>query len=110
MGHKKVCLECRVTLNRIDDNGAELQSPCPQCSKPMTLLPHRFRPPKKADDNSWEVVLFLIQNGFYFQHIYADGVNEYHKKSSDTYIPYPTNLRDAKEFVERYRGQAIKKK
>ena len=53
MGHKKVCLDCKISFNREFDNGLELTYPCPECGKSMTLLPHRFRPPKKTDENKW---------------------------------------------------------
>lgn len=74
----------------------------------MLLLPHRFRPPKKNDDKGWELVNYLIENGFRFQHIYQLGSDDYNKKLTDNYISYPKNLRDAKEFVEKYKGQARK--
>jgi len=109
MGHKKVCLECRLTLNRPFDSGSELTYPCPECRKPMTLLPHRFRPPKKSDDKKWETVQFLIENGFYYQHIYetitetTNGIKKF-----ENLVTYPDNIRDAKEFVEHYKFQARK--
>ena len=107
MGHKKVCLKCRLTLNRPFDSGSELTYPCSECGKPMTLLPHRFKPPKKAEDKKWETVKFLIENGFYFQHIYenvtktANGFINY-----ENMVSYPCNIRDAKEFVVKYKSQA----
>lgn len=109
MGHKKVCLECKVTLNRPFDRGSELTYPCPECGKPMTLLPHRFRPPKKSEEKKWETVKFLIDNGFYYQHIYetvTKTINGFTKYVN--LVPYPDNIRDAKEFVERYKNQARK--
>jgi len=105
MGHKKVCLDCKLSLNRNFDNGSDVSYPCPECSKPMILLPHRFRPPKKMDENGWKLVRLLIENGFYFQHIYRDHSSAYHKRNTEDYVPYPTNLRDAKEFIEKYKEQ-----
>lgn len=108
MGHKKVCLDCRESLNLdVSDYSAE-KYPCAKCGKQMTLLPHRFRPPKKTDDKGWELVSFLIKNGFPFQHIYQEGSSEYFKKSTDNYVTYPQNIRDAKEFILKYKDQAIK--
>lgn len=107
MGHKKVCLECKVTLNRPFDSGSELTYPCSECGKEMTLLPHRFRPPKKTEDKKWETVKFLIDNGFYYQHIYENvtkTVNGFIK--FENLVNYPENIRDAKEFVEKYKSQA----
>jgi len=75
----------------------------------MTLLPHRFRPPKKSEEKKWETVKFLIDNGFYYQHIYetvTKTINGFTKY--ENLVPYPDNIRDAKEFVERYKNQARK--
>jgi hypothetical protein len=103
MGHKKVCLDCKVTFNRDFDSGSELTYPCPECGEPMTLLPHRFRPPKKNDDKKWEIVKLLVDNGFYYQRI-SDPASIDKKE----YVKYPDNLREAKEFVTRYKSQARK--
>jgi DNA-directed RNA polymerase subunit RPC12/RpoP len=101
MGHKAVCIDCRKSLNReFDDGSSEREYPCANCGKPMLLLPHRFRPPKKDDDTKWNTVAYLLKNGFYYQHIYEliDGINQT--------VAYPESLKDAKEFVEKYRNQA----
>lgn len=74
----------------------------------MRLLNQRFRPPKKLDNKAWQLVEFLIESGFPFQHIYQVGKNEYFKTPSNNYIPYPQTLRDAREFVERYGNQIQK--
>lgn len=87
MGHKKICLECRMTLNREFDDGSKgLNYPCPNCQNEMILLPHRFRPPKKSDEQKWKVVEYLLKEGFRYEHV------------SET---VPENLRDAKEFWGR---------
>lgn len=106
MGHKSVCLQCRKTFNRVFDNRGY---PCPHCKQPMVLLPHRFRPPGKNDDQKWETVKFLIENGFYYQHIWEK--IEFNGKiiGEKGYVAYPENLRDAKAFVEKYKSQALKK-
>ncbi len=109
MGHKKICLDCRLSFNRDFDNGSELEYPCSTCGRPMLLLPHRFRPPKKTDDKGWDLVNFFIQNGFQYQHIYENGIETSdHYNRQTKYIQYPDNLRDAKEFVVKYKDQAIK--
>lgn len=51
---------------------------------------------------------FLINNGFPFQHIYVNGANEYFKNAENNFASYPTNLREAKEFIEKYKEQARK--
>jgi predicted RNA-binding Zn-ribbon protein involved in translation (DUF1610 family) len=101
MGHKKVCLNCKITFNRDFDSGSELTYPCPECGKPMTLLPHRFRPPKRTEHKKWEVVKFLVENGFYYQHIL-----EPESIDKTEYAKYPDNLREAKDFVIKYKNQA----
>lgn len=109
MGHKIVCLECRKSFSQGTDFNDRKEGKCPDCGRPMTLLPHRFRPPKKSEDKKWEVVNFLIENGFYYQHIYetfTQTINGFIKHKN--LVPYPENIREAKEFVERYKSQARK--
>lgn len=107
MGHKKVCLECKVTFNRPFDSGSKLTYPCPKCGKEMKLLPHRFRPPKKNEDKKWETDKFLIDNGIYFQNIYENETKTVHGViKSENLVSYPENIRDAKEFVEKHKNQA----
>ena len=109
MGHKKVCINCRESLNLdISDYSSETY-PCSKCGRQMTLLPHRFRPPKKSNNKGWELVEFLISNGFPFQHIYQIESNECHKKLSYNYVSYPKNLLDAKEFIIKYKKQSKNK-
>ena len=98
-----------MTLNRPFDNDSELTYPCPECTNPMILLPHTFKPPKKTDDKKWETVRFLIENGFYYQPIFErietrNGVTSYH-----THVAYPDNIRDAREFVKKYKSQGRKR-
>lgn len=72
----------------------------------MIILPHRFRPPRKEDEKAWQVVEFLIRNGFPYQRVYEDIVKGDFKGLKKN-TSYPENLRDAKEFVEKYKDQAI---
>ena len=81
---------------------------CPECGQPMILMTHRFRPPKKEDEKKWLTVKFLVENGFKYQHIYEEIENK-DKKIESSNVKYPENLRDAKEFVTKYKAQAIKK-
>lgn len=109
MGHKKVCLECKVSFNRPFDSGSDLTYPCPECGKQMTLFPHRFRPPKKTENKKWETVKFLVENGFDYQHIYENitkTINGFTKY--ENLVSYPENIKEAKEFVEKYKNQARK--
>ena len=108
MGYKKICLECKLTFNRPIDFGSGQTYPCPECAKPMTLLPHRFRPPKKTNDKKWETVKFLIEHGFCYQHIYKNIETKNGIVINENYVDYPENLKDAKEFIEKYKEQALK--
>lgn len=109
MGHKSVCLNCKKSLNREFDSNSDRIYPCSECGKPMTLLPHRFKPPKKTEDKKWETVKFLIEHGFYYQHIYKKvETTENGNIVYENYAKYPENLKDAKEFVEKYKEQARK--
>jgi hypothetical protein len=106
MGHKLLCLDCKKSENLGTDLRNLVESNCTKCKKQMILMPHRFRPPKKADEKSWQVVRFLVENGFKYQHIYQEGSNELISKPTNNYVSYPTNMRDAKEFIEKYKEYA----
>lgn len=108
MGHKVVCLECKKSFSQGTDFKDRKEANCPDCGKPMTLLPHRFRPPKKTEDKKWETVNFLIDNGFYYQHIYEVVETKNRVTNYQNYAKYPDSLRDSKEFVEKYKDQARK--
>jgi hypothetical protein len=106
VGYKKVCLECKICLNRPFDNGSEREYPCSVSGKPMKLLSHLFKPPKKTNSKHWETVKYLVENCFHYQHIYKT----IEKKngviiSREGYVSYPENLKDAKEFVKKYKEQ-----
>ena len=108
MGHKVVCLDCRKSFSQGTDFEDRKEAVCPDCGQPMILLPHRFRPPKKTDIKKWETVKYLVENGFCFQHIYEAKETKEHYNRTENYVEYPENLKDAKEFVEKYKTQAIK--
>lgn len=74
----------------------------------MTMMSHRFRPPKKTEAKKWELVRFYVENGFNFQHVYKDiKLNRDGTKSYENLVPYPENLRDAKDFIKQYKEQAM---
>ncbi len=70
MGHKVVCLDCKISFNQGSDFKYIRETDCPNCSKPMILLTHRFKPPKKSENKKWEIIRLLIDKGFHFQRIY----------------------------------------
>lgn len=56
----------------------------------MPVVSQKFKPPKKTDLKSWEVVAYLLENGYTFYSAYdKDG----------RHIPYPKTLEEAMEFV-----------
>ncbi|AKP50233.1 hypothetical protein CA2015_0774 [Cyclobacterium amurskyense] len=103
MGHKLVCLECY----RVENLGSDLTNlkigDCPECNNDMTLLNHRFRPPKKTDKKNWDLVRFLVSEGFPFQQIIQEG-------KSDSYVEWPKTIKEAQEFVIKYKDQRISNK
>lgn len=110
MGYKKVCLDCRKAYNRPVDLEKAHTSICPQCEKPMTELYHLFQPPKQTDIKKWNVVQFLVENGFRYYHIREnESIDKKTGKVAEyqNYAKYPESMKDAKEFVELYKEQAI---
>jgi hypothetical protein len=67
----------------------------------------KFRPPKLNDRKSWEVVLFLVENGFRYGSIYLSDGNGGFLRDPHTDLlataEYPTKLSEAKLFVQRYK-------
>ena len=107
MGHKSICINCRKAFNQGSDFDSRIESNCPECGQLRILMPHSFRPPKKTDNKKWEVVEFLINNGFRFQHISKDNKLKKEIANESNYVQYPTNLNEAKEFVIKYKEHAI---
>ncbi|MGQ0826890.1 MAG: hypothetical protein ACT4ON_00705 [Bacteroidota bacterium] len=104
MGYKNVCLGCRKAFNRTLNTEKKIFK-CPECSKDTTSLSHRFRPPVKNDLSKWAVVKLLIENGFTYDHIYLKIETNNGVKSYSGYAKYPENIRDAREFIEKYKDQ-----
>lgn len=93
MGYKNVCLHCRKSYSDGTDHTLFRKNAiCPQCKQPMEFVNHNFKPPKKDDIKAWEIVSYLIKNGFKYRHIEKDG----------EYQPYPTTMQEAILFVEKY--------
>ena|SRR5690606_21811189 len=107
MGHKKVCLNCRKAFNQNSDFEIQSGFSCPECGQKMVEVNHKFRPPKKADLKSWNVVKFLIENGFLYQHVYKNIDKRNGLVSKENYVDYPTNMSEAKIFVAEFKNQAI---
>ena len=98
-----VCLVCYKSFKR---ECGRLPSdypnalPCPDCGGPAHNFGRHFKAPKKTDRKQWRKVRFLFEHGFRFQKIRLtrDAVES---------VPYPDTLEEAREFVEKYKDQAI---
>jgi ABC-type uncharacterized transport system substrate-binding protein len=97
MGNKSVCLNCRIAFSHGMDFDNVIRRNCPQCKKEMVNVDYKFNPPKKEKIKRWETIKYLLENGFYFQHIYENGKT----------VKYPENINDAKIFVEKFKSQKI---
>jgi predicted RNA-binding Zn-ribbon protein involved in translation (DUF1610 family) len=109
MGHKTICIDCRKSSNL--SSVVDKQELCPDCGKPTIYIPHRFRTPKKEDIKAWAIVIFLIEHGFFFQHIYESITIEKNGNliSAKQLVKYPSTMREAKEFVVLYKSQSRKR-
>lgn len=99
MGYKNVCLNCRIAKNLGTDYDNFHDANCSHCGAPMVFVNHSFRPPKKTDSKSWEVVKYLINHGFKYKHL-----NDFEKGS---YATYPKTMKEAEEFVIKFKGQLL---
>ena len=107
MGHKSVCLNCRKAFNQGTDYENRVESNCPECGQLRISMPHRFRPPKKSDLKKWEVIKFLVEQGFKYQHVFKDITLKNGSEDYSNYASYPENMDEAKLFVEKYKSQSL---
>lgn len=110
MGYKKICLSCRKAFNQSAKAEVQSGTTCPECGLKMTEVDHKFRPPRKTDVKSWNLVKFLVENGFLFQHVYKIFEKRNGLVLKEKYAAYPTNMREAKIFVAKFKDQAIAKR
>ena len=101
MGSKNVCLTCHIAFNNANKS---VTIKCPECGESMIWMPHRFRPPRKLDSAAWATVKYLVEHGFNYRHIYEVIPDD--PKGATRLVIYPTNLRDAKDFVVKYKDKA----
>jgi predicted RNA-binding Zn-ribbon protein involved in translation (DUF1610 family) len=100
---KKLCFYCRKSFNLFPESSGNSNLKCPQCGKQAIVVTHRFRPPKVDDKRKWDVVKFLIDNGFSYQHIAIYEPDRHGIERFVAYAQYPENMIDAIEFVEKYK-------
>lgn len=97
MGYKSVCPDCKKVVNQGSDYTKFKNINCPECGNEMLFVNQRFRPPKSDAENEWKVVKLLLDNGFRYNPIYAT------EDGSKIQLKYPTILREAKDFVKKYK-------
>lgn len=96
-----VCFSCRKQFERNWD-GKENYKDCPECGDRTIRYDHKFRVPKKSDDSEWKKIEFLRDHGFYFQRVY-----DIIEQAVYRYAFYPKDLKEAKEFVIKYKQFSI---
>jgi predicted RNA-binding Zn-ribbon protein involved in translation (DUF1610 family) len=96
-----VCFSCRKQFERNWDSQTNFKK-CPECGETTVRYDDKFRVPKRTEEAQWKKIEFLRDHGFYFQRVY-DEIDE----GTFQYANYPTDLNEAKEFVEKYKKYAI---
>jgi len=96
------CLDCcksfKREFNLVKEYPSELT--CSDCGGAAYNFGRHFKAPKRSDKKQWEKIIFLFEHGFRFQKIRID--NTEHDS-----VPYPNNMREAKEFVIKYKKYAL---
>ena len=100
MGYKKTCFNCKKSFNVTLCFNSKRKYSCPDCGQPAIFMSHKFRPPKRTEVAKWQLVEFLADQGFIFHSIFET-------PSGGAHVKYPANLREAKEFVIKYKEQSI---
>lgn len=120
---KFACLNCfRVFKRAVADLGkrnwprpVEVRR-CPACGGDAYLMSSDFRAPPRTDRKAWEVVAFLVRNGFPYFRLFErvspgdvdiPGLDDPRIQWVELKVgPYPDTLAEAQEFVDRYRRLA----
>lgn len=76
---------------------------CPECGGALIEVSRKFSAPKSTDKPQWEKVRFLVEKGFIFQPVY-----ERREDNGNHKVPYPKTLKEAHEFVVKFKDQAAK--
>tara|TARA_Y100001954_G_C15595726_1_gene495476 strand:- start:45 stop:374 length:330 start_codon:yes stop_codon:yes gene_type:complete len=102
MGYKGVCTKCRKSFSEGNNPKLLKERICSECKCTLYIVHHKFKPPKKTDLKKWKVIDYLLKNGFNFQSHwmpYGEGKEKFIFKVLGN---YPTNMKDAEEFVKKY--------
>ena len=105
---KKICFKCQKAFNINDQSTSRFEMKCPECDGQVLSYTHRFRPPKATDNKRWQVVKFLFDNGFKYQHISVIEPDRHGILRIRNFARYPEKMSDAREFVEAYKNQALR--
>ena len=92
------CTDCRRSFKRPGGVGAPFERVCPACQGTAINLGRHFKPPRRADDEQWAKVCYLVKHGFFFQHVYESA-------RGGAIIRYPRTLAEARSFVKKYARQ-----
>jgi len=98
MGHKSVCLSCKVAFSNGNDFDSPVMQTCPQCSGKMIAVNQKFKPPKKSDLKGWKIVSLLVENGYTFDSAYSEIAKNVFLK-----VSYPKTLSEAEEFIKLHK-------
>jgi DNA-directed RNA polymerase subunit RPC12/RpoP len=96
-----LCFECRKSFKK---PRSEKVRTCPECGGSLIEVSRKFSAPKSTDKSQWEKVRFLVKHGFIFQSVYEQKNDKGYYK-----VSYPKTLKEAHEFVIKYKDQAIEK-
>ncbi|MBW4533462.1 MAG: hypothetical protein KME09_05945 [Pleurocapsa minor HA4230-MV1] len=97
------CLKCCKSFKReyqiVSKNYFDTLK-CPNCGDNAHNFGRHFKAPKSTDKKQWEKIRFLFDNGFIFQKIRIGS-------SHHDIVTYPKTLKDAKNFVIKYKKYAL---
>lgn len=99
------CLDCCKSFKReykLMPSEYPSELPCPECGGLAHNFGRHFKAPKKTDSKQWLKIKYLFEHGFRFQKI---------RLANNSYdsVPYPETLKEAKEFVIKYKQFAVNK-
>lgn len=95
-----VCFQCRKSFKKPQSPESSF---CPKCGGSLTELSRKFSAPKSTDKAQWEKIKYLIEHGFLFQSVY-----EQLEDGGQYKVAYPKSIKEAQEFVIKYREQSAK--
>ena len=88
-----VCLRCRRSFKQPWLRFEAIK--CPICKQRTIVLHENFKAPRSNNHKQWAKVRLLVESGFRFRPIWDEEAGER--------IPYPETLRDAVDWVKRWK-------